>query len=209
MPWVSLEGGNSTGKTTTLRLLRKAGVAVFAEPIGDPAKNKRRPWDDLLVDMRAQRPGAAFAFHQRVVADRALSKLSVELGQSKTAWACMERSPDMQRRTFMRMQGFDAEQLQTLEASYDAAAKLWRPAGIIYLRVPPEVSFARMQSRANAADSGITKEYHARVYEAHEAAMEELRAEGVVIVKCIDAAGMSAEEVGAAVLKAYKAMYVC
>ena len=208
MPWVALDGGIGVGKTTTLGRLREAGVAVLEEPVGDPATNKRGPWDDLLDDMYKQLPGAAFAFQKRVVADRALSKLATQLGQSKTSWACMERSPDMQRRTFLRMQGFGAEQLRELEALYDEAAALWRPAAIIYLRVPPEVSFARMQRRARASEAGVTLEYHTRLHEAHEAAVVELREEGVVPVTCIDAAGMSDEEVATAVLKAYKSSFV-
>lgn len=203
MPWVALDGGIAAGKTTTLRYLQDAGVAVLVEPISDHTANKRRKWDGLLDAVHAKQPGAAFAFQERVVADRALSKLATQMGQSKTSWACLERSPDMQRRTFLRMQNFDAEQMRALEASYDEAAALWRPAGIIYLRVPPEVSFARTQRGA------VTMEYHMQVYEAHEAAVVELKTEGVVPVTVIDAGAMTELEVGAAVLAAYKRMFVC
>jgi deoxyadenosine/deoxycytidine kinase len=39
------------------------------------------------------------------------------------------------------------------------------PEGIVYLRVSPEVAFARIQKRANPAESGITLDYINQVYQ--------------------------------------------
>ena len=129
MPWVALDCGIGVGKTTVLDFMRREGVPVLQEPVGDPSTQTRGPWDALLEDMYAQRPGASFAFQQRVVQDRALSDAVVETGQSLTSWACMERSPDMQRRTFVRMQSFDEAQKQEIEAAYEGGRRLMAPRG--------------------------------------------------------------------------------
>lgn len=42
------------------------------------------------------------------------------------------------------------------------------PEGIIYLRVMPEIAFARIQKRALPAESGITLDYIQQVYEQKE-----------------------------------------
>ncbi len=42
------------------------------------------------------------------------------------------------------------------------------PEGIIYLRVMPEIAFARIQKRAIPAESGITLDYIQQVYEQKE-----------------------------------------
>ena len=77
------------------------------------------------------------------------------------------------------------------------------------MRVAPEVSHERMLRRARSAEAGVSLGYHRKLHALHERAIAELQAEGKVIVKVIDTAGMTDAEVGAAVMKAYKAMYVC
>ena len=182
---MALDGCVGCGKTTTLRLM-EADVLVLPEPA------QRVPAD------------AAFERCSRVVRDRVLSKLAVQVGQSKTAWACMERSPDMHRR-MLHTQGLDPEHRHALEASYETGALLWRPAGIIYIRVPPETLFERTRQREDAT----TVAWHQEMHAAHEAAIADIIAEGTVVVRCIDAADMTKEEVAASVLRAYKTMYVC
>jgi len=205
MPWVALDGGIAAGKTTTLRYLQDAGVAVLMEPVGDHTANKRRKWDVLLDAVHAKQPGAAFAFQERVVADRALSKLATQMGQSKTSWACLERSPDMQRRTFVRMQGFDAEEEAQVDALYEEASRLWRPAGIIYLRMQPAVAHERTISRGRACEADVGLEYHTRLHDMHEAAVDELQAEGLVPVTIIDTTDDDEDAICAAVAQAYEA----
>lgn len=204
MPWVALDGGIGVGKTTVLDFMRRQGVSVLEEPVGDPSTQTRGPWDALLEDMYAGLPGAAFAFQMRVVQDRALSDAVVETGQALTSWGCMERSPDMQRRTFVRMQSFDEAQKHEIEEAYDTAASLWRPAAIIYLRASPKVSFDRMKRRARSSEATVALKYHQELYDMHDLAVMDLHTERVVPVHCIDVDGMTTEEVGVEVMRVYR-----
>ena len=205
MPWVALDGSVGAGKTTTLRLLRDADTMVLVEPVGDPAKKTRGIWDAMLHAAHEGVPNAAFELQSRIARDRALSKLAIEVGQSKTAWALIERSPDMRRRICAGMEELGPEQRQSLAASYDAAAASWRTAGIVYLRLPPDILFERTKHREHA----LTMEQHLALHAAHEAAVVDILAEGKVPVSIVDAAGLSEREVAAAVMNAYKKMYVC
>ena len=201
--WIALDGAIGCGKTTVLRRMAASGVAVLEEPVGDPATGERGAWDDLLAAMYAGGTEEALALQLRVAQDRALAPDVVAVGRSEDCFGLMERSPDMQRRTFARIQGFDLEQAGQVDDLYSKAAQLWRPAGIIYLRTQPAVAHARTMLRGRACELAVGLEYYTQLHDLHEAAVDELRAEGCVPVTVIDATDGDEEVVCAAVARAY------
>ena len=202
--WIALDGGIGCGKTTVLRRMAAHGVPVLEEPVGNPATGEKGAWDDLLAAMYEGGPKAALALQLRVAQDRALAPEVVAVGTAKDCCALMERSPDMQRRTFMRMQDFDVEQEAQVEALYEEASRLWRPAGIIYLRMQPVVAHERTTRRGRACEAAVDLDYHTRLHDLHEAAVEELQAEGRVPVTVINTAGGDEDAIAAAVMQAYE-----
>ena len=203
--WIALDGGIGCGKTTVIRRMAASGVPVLEEPVGHPATGEKGAWDDLLAAMYEGGPKAALALQLRVVQDRALAPEVVAVGTAKDCCALMERSPDMQRRTFVRMQGFDAEEEAQVDALYEEASRLWRPAGIIYLRMQPAVAHERTISRGRACEADVGLEYHTRLHDMHEAAVDELQAEGLVPVTIIDTTDDDEDAICAAVAQAYEA----
>ena len=199
-----MDGGIGCGKTTVLRRMAASGVPVLEEPVGDPATGEPGAWDELLAAMYAGGTKAALALQLRVVQDRALAPEVVAVGRCEDSFALMERSPDMQRRTFARMQGFDLQQAGKVDDLYGKASQLWRPAGIIYLRMQPAVSHARTVLRGRACESDVDITYHTQLHDLHESAVDELRTEGCVPVTVIDATDGDEEAVCAAVARAYE-----
>lgn len=175
MPWVTLDAPIGCGKTTLLRLLHAAGHDVLEEPVGDPALGTIGAWDPMLARLYAGEPGAALELQLRVVADRGLAEDVVMLGRDATRWGVMERSPQMQRRTFVLANGFSADQVDQICALYDAAEALWRPAAIVCLMASPEVTFARMASRGRPCEEGASLEHHRLIHTLHEKAIDDLR----------------------------------
>ena len=200
--WIALDGCIGCGKTTVLRRMAASGIPVLEEPVGNPATGEKGAWDDLLAAMYAGGTKAALALQLRVVYDRGLAPEVVAVGKSDS-YALMERSPDVQRRTFARMQGFDVAQAAQVESLYAEAERMWRPAGIIYLRMQPEIAHARTMSRGRACESNVGLDYHTQLHDLHEAAIEALQAEGIVPVTIVDASDGDEEAVCAAVAKAY------
>ena len=133
MPWICVDAGIAAGKSTLLDALAREGVLVNKEPVGDPAQGERLSWDPFLDDLYGGVKGAAFTFQKRVVLDRALSQDVVSIGASPNRWGVMERSPDMQRQTFVKMGALKEDEILHIGDMYDRA--VWRPACIIYLRV--------------------------------------------------------------------------
>ena len=184
MPWVAVDGGIAVGKSTIMAAARAAGIHTLPEPVGDPESGEKGAWDDALAAMYAGVPGASFAFQQRVAQDRALAPHVVAGAAPGGPWGMLERSPDMQRRTFVT--AYEGDERDQLERTYEHAASLWRPAAIVYLRMAPDVSHARMLGRGRACEAGVTLEYPTWLHDAHEAAVLALRAEGVVPVFVVD-----------------------
>ena len=201
--WIALDGGIGCGKTTVLRRMAASGVRVLEEPVGDPSTGAAGAWDELLAAMYEGGPEAALALQLRVAQDRALHPDVVATGTAAGSFALIERSPDVQRRTFAKMRGFDEVQTAQVEAVYDQAALLWRPAGIIYLRVQPAVTYARACARGRECEAMVSLDYHTRLHDLHEEAVEALRAEGRVPVVVIDGSDGDAKAVCSAVEKAY------
>lgn len=177
MPWICVDAGIAAGKSTLLEALEREGVRVNKEPVGDPSKGERLSWDPFLDAMYGGVPGAAFSFQKQVVLDRALSEEAASIGVSPDKWGVMERSPDMQRLTFVRMGGLTDEEVDHIDSMYESA--VWKPACIIYMRVPPDVSHARMVSRGRASEQGMGVDFHEKLHDLHEDAIEVIRAKGI------------------------------
>ena len=179
MPWICVDAGIAAGKSTLLDALARDGVLVNKEPVGDPALGERLAWDPFLDDLYGGVKGAAFAFQKRVVLDRALSQESVSIGESPNCWGVMERSPDMQRLTFVKMGALSDAEIMHVNEMYDRS--VWQPACIIYLRVQPEISPARMVARGRESEKGMSVDFHEKLHAMHEAAIECIRSKGIPV----------------------------
>jgi deoxyadenosine/deoxycytidine kinase len=101
----------------------------------------------------------------------------------------MERSPQMQRRTFLRANDMAEHEIAELDAEYEAAERAWKPAGIVCLDAEPEVTHERMLARGREFEvRGASLEYarklHALQAEAIASISRELPDIPVHVVPC-------------------------
>jgi deoxyadenosine/deoxycytidine kinase len=163
--WVSLEGGVAGGKTTFIdKVLRHLDVrhCVIPEPVEEWEANGilKRSYVDPNFKFAAQ----CVFFTSRIRKFRELYDPTVSLHIS-------ERSP-FSDKIFWNVNCDDDEELH---AAYMDMWKEWqqllpvrRPSLFIYLKTSVDTCMARMAERNREAESGVPREYQAKLIAEHE-----------------------------------------
>lgn len=197
--FITLEGGEGTGKSTQARrlaeALRGAGreVVLTREPGGSPAAEAIR---DLLLDGTVAPFGPAAEALMFAVARADHMRRTIRPALADGVWVVCDRFIDSTR-AYQGAAGVPRAEIDRLEALAIGAD---RPDLTLILDLPPELGLRRMRARGAAADR-----YEAdttAVHEARRAAFLTIAAAESERCAVIDASGdveAVAEAIGAAV----------
>ncbi len=173
---ISVEANIGSGKTTFLNLLERYYPDLF-NPILEPLEDLTRsytgnPKDNLLQNFYNDQHRWGLTMQNNCLISRANKlKLNIKEGVINIS----ERSPMSDWKVFATMlhqdQIINELEWHTYLKWKDTLFDIFpycKPKLIVYLRVDPEVSYARMQKRSREQESSVPLEYLKRLHKRHE-----------------------------------------
>jgi deoxyadenosine/deoxycytidine kinase len=163
-----IEGNIGSGKSTFLEVLRSS---LSVHPVFEPHEK----WQNIQGDnILARFYDAPYRWAYTFQSYAFMSRIHAIRERPKNQTAIVERSVFSDRFCFAKLL-YESEMMSAMEWHMYQECFTWfvdeileKPAGIVYLQAEPDICHERLNHRARAEESGVSREYLQRIHERHE-----------------------------------------